>query len=129
MINCDHNDIRNHELFDRLEFTADWLEFLSVALLNDLKKELVPNEDPNPGHFKWKVFNLVLQQLTVPADASLTALYALAEKESNPKLRDTFICAVIRHDGCPDCVLKQAAVSDTGYIADMARKKQGDQRT
>ena len=129
MINRDHSEILEHAHFERLGFNHDWLDFLSVAILDDLAREIVPNEDPNPGHFKWKVFSLALQAQHSDSDAIFKALYRLAEREDNLKLRDTLICAVIRHAACPTTLLEQASDCPTAYIAEIARQRRKDERS
>lgn len=112
-------------LLDDLGFTDQWigLGLLTDDVVGALEVECGMVDDPNPNHYRWKVYMRHLHGLSQIGEQHARDLYEVAQSEPETPLAAAMIGALVRHPQCPRTVLELVSSLPTRHLAEAARQR------
>jgi hypothetical protein len=120
-----HSNLEGRQILVDLGFTDAWigLGLLTDDVVGALEVECGMVDEPNPHHYRWKVFMRHVHGLTTVGEKHATDLYDLARSEPEPALSSAMVGALIRRRDCPRAVLELATTLPTPHLAQSAQDR------
>jgi hypothetical protein len=110
---------------EMLQLSDGWLELgvLTEEQLASLAQEFAVGDDPNPEHYRYRVFREYLEsRRPLPADTA-EALYELGAADPDRAMGQAMMHDVVNLPECPETVREKAAASGERHLARLVHRK------
>jgi len=114
-----------NESTDSLGFSEKWfvLGLIDKMRHKELLKEFISGVDPNPEHYRWRIFDAFIQSKAHLTDDLMRQLYHLGEVDADFSMGQSMMVAILQRADCPKDILLQAVNSDRPILRKLAKSK------
>lgn len=112
-------------IFDKLEFTKEWIDLgiVTPEKLSELEIEWNKGEDTNTEHYRWRAFRDFLSANEYLDFTTLRKLHELGENDSDFTMGSSMMVDILNRKDCPTDLLKKAYKSEEKFLRKVASRK------
>lgn len=113
------------KVMELFQFKASWIDLgiVTPKILEELLVEYEKGEDPYIEHYRWRAFKNFLSKHQRLDEHDMMRLYEFVKNDSDPKIGESMIHALIKRDDFPIKLLEKETSSENKSLARVAFKE------